>query len=132
MIINLYVYVIVIFAYNIYNYVKDLPFNYITQTNYDLCKKMNNTFCIRIAYFVMAIVVYLITIKYINITLPKGTPKIVNTITKLTQAFKIKIIGKQILGNLIFFNTFALSKNKVMDREKISANKPQHKIPTHR
>ncbi len=58
--------------------------------------------------------------------------KIVNTITKLIQAFKIKIIGKQIFGNLIFFSTFALSKNKVIDREKISANKPQHKIPTHR
>lgn len=81
MLINLYVYIIVIIAYKIYNYVKDLPFNYITQTNYELCKKMNNTFCIRIAYFVMAIVVYLITIKYINITLPKDTPKIENTIT---------------------------------------------------
>ena len=81
MLINLYVYIIVIIAYNIYNYAKNLPFNYITQTNYDLCKKMNNTFCIRIAYFVTAIIVYLITIKYINITLPEGAPKIVNTIT---------------------------------------------------
>lgn len=81
MLINLYVYIIVIIAYKIYNYVKDLPFSYITQTNYELCKKMNNTFCIRIAYFVMAIVVYVIAIKYINITLPKSTPKIENTIT---------------------------------------------------
>jgi membrane protease YdiL (CAAX protease family) len=81
MLINLYIYIIVIFAYNIYNYAKDLPFNYITQTNYGLCEKMNNTFCIRISYFVVAILLYLLTIKYINITLPQDTPKIVNTIT---------------------------------------------------
>ena len=67
MLINLYICIVVIIAYNIYNYIKDLPFSYITQTNYELCKKMNSTFCIRIAYFVIAIIVYLITIKYINI-----------------------------------------------------------------
>ena len=87
MLINLYVYIIVIIAYKIYNYVKDLPFSYITQTNYELCKKMNSTFCIRIAYFVIAIIVYLITIKYINITLPKGAPKIINTITNDKPAY---------------------------------------------
>ena len=58
MLINLYIYVTVIFAYNIYNYIKDLPFSYITQTNYGLCEKMNNTFCIRISYFIVAIVLY--------------------------------------------------------------------------
>ena len=81
MLINLYIYVTVIFAYNIYNYIKDLPFSYITQTNYGLCEKMNNTFCIRISYFIVAIVLYLLTIKFINITLPQDSPKIVNTIT---------------------------------------------------
>ena len=81
MLINLYIYITVIVAYNIYNYVKDLPFSYITQTNYALCGEMNNTFCIRISYFVVAILLYLLTIKYINITLPQDTPKIVNTIT---------------------------------------------------
>ena len=81
MLVNLYIYVIVIVAYNIYNYIKDLPFHYITQTNYGLCEKMNNTFCIRISYFVMAIVLYLLTIKFINLTLPEDAPKVINAVT---------------------------------------------------
>ena len=48
MLTNLYIYVIVIGAYNIYNYIKDLPFHYITQSNFSVCEKMNNTFSISI------------------------------------------------------------------------------------
>ena len=87
MLVNLYIYVIVIVAYNIYNYIKDLPFHYITQTDFSLCKKMNNTFCIRISYFVMAIVLYLLTIKFINLTLPEDAPKVINTITNDKPSF---------------------------------------------
>lgn len=84
---NLYIYVIVVVAYNIYNYIKDLPFHYITQTNYGLCEKMNSTFCVRISYFVMAIVLYLLTIKFINLTLPQDAPKVRNTITDDKPSF---------------------------------------------
>ena len=87
MLVNLYIYVIVIVAYNIYNYIKDLPFHYITQTDFSLCKKMNNTFCIRISYFVMAIVLYLLTIKFINLTLPEDAPKVINAITNDKPSF---------------------------------------------
>jgi len=81
MLLNVYIYLIVIISYNIYNNIKDLPFSYITQTNYSLCKKLNNTFCVRIAYLVMAIIVYLLTINYINLTLPTEPPQVINTIT---------------------------------------------------
>ena len=87
MLVNLYIYVIVIVAYNIYNYIKDLPFHYITQTNYGLCEKMNNTFCVRISYFVMAIVLYLLTIKFINLTLPEDAPKVINAVTNDKPSF---------------------------------------------
>ena len=87
MLVNLYIYVIVIVAYNIYNYIKDLPFHYITQTDFSLCKKMNNTFCIRISYFVMAIVLYLLTIKFINLTLPEDAPKVINAVTNDKPSF---------------------------------------------
>ena len=106
MLINLYIYIIVIFAYNIYNYAKDLPFNYITQTNYGLCEKMNNTFCIRISYFVVAILLYLLTIKYINITLPSDSPKVANTITNDNPSyFKFgSLIGTGVSTLSYFFN----------------------------
>ena len=87
MLVNLYIYVIVIGAYNIYNYIKDLPFHYITQSNFSVCEKMNNTFCIRISYFVMAIVLYLLTIKFINLTLPEDAPKVINAITNDKPSF---------------------------------------------
>ena len=87
MLTNLYIYVIVIGAYNIYNYIKDLPFHYITQSNFSVCEKMNNTFCIRISYFVMAIVLYFLTIKFINLTLPQDAPKVINTITNDKPSF---------------------------------------------
>ena len=87
MLVNLYIYVIVIVAYIIYNHIKDLPFHYITQTNFSLCEKMNSTFCIRISYFVMAIVLYLLTIKFINLTLPQDAPKVVNAITNDKPSF---------------------------------------------
>lgn len=81
MLLHFYIYSVVIIAYVGYDYIKDLPFNYITQTNYDMCGKMNNTLCIRISYFVMALVIYLTTITWINATLPKYAPKIANTLT---------------------------------------------------
>lgn len=82
MLLHFCIYSVVIIAYNAYDYIKDLPFRYITQTNYAVCEKMNNTFCIRISYFVMAILVYLITINFINATLLRDAPKIANTITR--------------------------------------------------
>jgi len=54
MLLDFYIYLVVALAYIVYDHIKDLPFNYITQTNYAVCEKMNNTFCIRISYFVMA------------------------------------------------------------------------------
>jgi membrane protease YdiL (CAAX protease family) len=81
MLLHFCIYLVVIIAYNAYDYIKDLPFRYITQTNYAVCEKMNNTFCIRISYFVMAILVYLITINFINAALLRDAPKIANTIT---------------------------------------------------
>jgi len=82
MMLNFYIYLVVIIAYNAYDYIKDLPFHYITRTNYAVCEKMNNTFCIRISYFGMAILVYLTTINFINATLLRDAPKIANTITQ--------------------------------------------------
>ena len=46
--LDFYIYLVVAIAYIAYDHIKDLPFNYITQTNYAVCEKMNNTFCIRI------------------------------------------------------------------------------------
>jgi membrane protease YdiL (CAAX protease family) len=63
---------------------------------------MNNTFCIRISYFVVAILLYLITIKFINITLPRDTSKIVNTITNDKPSY----FG---FGSLVGFGTSVLS-----------------------
>ena len=127
MLVNLYIYVIVIVAYNIYNYIKDLPFHYITQTNYGLCEKMNNTFCVRISYFVMAIVLYLLTIKFINLTLPEDAPKVINAVTNDKPSFFGfgSLIGGGIsalsyLYNIIFgfslFNGF--KQNSVYDTTK--------------
>lgn len=45
-------------AFLIYKWTKDLPFHYITQTDYDLCKWLNGSFCSRIASIVAAILVY--------------------------------------------------------------------------
>lgn len=123
---HFYIYLVVIIAYNAYDYIKDLPFNYITQTNYAVCEKMNNTYCIRISYFVMAIVVYLITINFINATVLRDVPKIANTITQDAPSFfgAGSLIGGALpvisyVSNLIFgfsaFNGFkhddALFKN---------------------
>ena len=82
MLLDFYIYLVVAIAYIAYDHIKDLPFNYITQTNYAVCEQMNNTFCIRISYFVMAILVYLTTIHFINAGLPPHVPKIANTITQ--------------------------------------------------
>jgi len=45
-------------AYMAYNAMKDLPFNYITQTDHALCHWMNGTFCGRISYLIMLILIY--------------------------------------------------------------------------
>ena len=45
-------------TYGTYEYGKDLPFHYITQTDHAICHWMNGTFCGRISYIVMAIIVY--------------------------------------------------------------------------
>jgi membrane protease YdiL (CAAX protease family) len=127
MLINLYIYVIVIVTYNIYNYIKDLPFHYITQTNFSLCEKMNSTFCIRISYFVMAIVLYFLTIKFINLTLPQDAPKVINTITNDKPSFfgfgSLVGSGISILSfifNIILgFSTFnGFKHNSVVDTTK--------------
>ena len=124
---NLYIYVIVVVAYNIYNYIKDLPFHYITQTNYGLCEKMNSTFCVRISYFVMAIVLYMLTIKFINLTLPQDAPKVRNTITDDKPSFFWfgSLVGSGIsalsyIFNIIFgFSSFnGFKHNTVWDTTK--------------
>ena len=110
MFINLYIYVVVIFAYNIYNYIKDSPFDYITQTNYALCEKMDNTFCIRISYFVVAIILYLLTINFINLTLPQDAPKVINTITKEEKIYPTKVRASQdIMVEIKTFNRYLKS-----------------------
>ena len=49
-----------IFVFLLYdNVLKDLPFRYITQTKYQICK---NSFCTRFAYFVISIVTYLVAV----------------------------------------------------------------------
>jgi membrane protease YdiL (CAAX protease family) len=45
-------------AFLAYKWAKDLPFNYITQTDYDLCTWLNGSFCSRIASTVAAVLVY--------------------------------------------------------------------------
>jgi membrane protease YdiL (CAAX protease family) len=47
-------------AYMSWNYLKDLPFSYITQSEIPFCEFLNGSFCVRIAYFVAAIAVYLL------------------------------------------------------------------------
>ena len=67
---------------------------------------MNNTFCIRISYFIVAILLYLLTIKFINITLPQDSPKIVNTITndKVSYFGFGSLVGTGISVLSYFFN----------------------------
>ena len=50
-------------AYILYIYTKDTPFNYITQTDYSICKFMNNSFCSRTSYLIIALSVYFIYIQ---------------------------------------------------------------------
>ena len=45
-------------AFLAYKWTKDLPFNYITQTDYDLCQWLNGSFCSRIASLIVAVLVY--------------------------------------------------------------------------
>ena len=59
----------IIFAlsgYNLFSLTKDLPFNYITQTDYAICKKMNSSLCVRIAYGLISLIVYFISLYAIN------------------------------------------------------------------
>jgi membrane protease YdiL (CAAX protease family) len=50
-------------AYMLYIYTKDTPFNYITQTDYSICKFMNNSFCSRTSYLIIALSMYFIYIQ---------------------------------------------------------------------
>ncbi len=54
-------------AYLFFDNTKELPFHYITQTEYPICEWMNNTFCSRISYFVIAILIYYIYVQGTNI-----------------------------------------------------------------
>lgn len=75
-------FLLITISYIAYDYVKDLPFHYITQSNYTLCDKMNGSFCTRIAYLVMAIIVYFITIECLKITSTwQNTPIVKNALT---------------------------------------------------
>jgi membrane protease YdiL (CAAX protease family) len=55
-----------VIAYLSYIYTKDIPFNYITQTDYSICDLMNGTFCSRISYLIIAVSVYFIYIQINN------------------------------------------------------------------
>lgn len=52
-------------AFILYTFAKDLPFNYITQTEYSICSWLNYSFCARIAAVATALIVY---IAYLEIT----------------------------------------------------------------
>jgi hypothetical protein len=58
--------------------------------------------------------------------------KIAKIIKKLILAFNTTIIGRQILGKLIFFIRLALSKNTFTAFNVVSAKKLQKIIPTHK
>ena len=62
-------------AYMTYDTAKDLPFQYITQTDHALCHWMNGTFCGRISYLIMALLVYgiyTVTTKFVSIPVKNG------------------------------------------------------------
>ena len=62
----------------------------------------------------------------------KNTVNIENIIKKLIVALIVKMTGKHIFGNFIFFIKFAFSIKILTDRLDISANRPHAKIPEHR
>ena len=67
---------------------------------------MNNSFCTRISYFIMSIVVYLATINLLNILLPDTILKISNTITNDTFSY----IGTgALLGGGVAITTFIVN-----------------------
>jgi len=56
-------------AFIVYTFSKDLPFNYITQTEYSICSWLNYSFCARIAAVATALIVY---IAYLQISPDKN------------------------------------------------------------
>jgi len=50
--------IMALIVYQLYDNMKELPFHYITQTEYPLCQFMNGSFCCRISYLVIAVILY--------------------------------------------------------------------------
>jgi membrane protease YdiL (CAAX protease family) len=55
--------IIALIVYHLYDNMKDLPFHYMTQTEYPICHLMNGTFCGRISYLLIAVIIYWVYIQ---------------------------------------------------------------------
>ena len=105
-------------AFLAYKWAKDLPFNYITQTDYDLCKWLNGSFCSRIASTVAAILVYTL---YLQSSTAVQKPVRNALQDPLSQGLDGAIIGAGIMGLSIIANiVFGFIELKGTDYGKLS------------
>jgi len=87
-------------TYMLYKWAKNIPFNYIKQTDYDICQWLNGSFCSRIASIITAVLVYGV---YLQIT-----PSVKNALKDpLSQGLDGALIGGgimilSIIANIVF------------------------------
>jgi len=102
----------------IYKRVKDLPFSYITQTDYDLCKWLNGSFCSRIASLVAAVLVYSL---YLQISTAVQKPVQNALRDPLPPGLDGALIGAGIMGLSIVANiVFGFIELKGIDYGKLT------------
>jgi len=85
----------------IYKWAKDLPFSYITQTDYKQCQWLNGSFCSRIASLVAAVLVYCLYIQ-INTVVQKPVKNALRD--SLSPGLDGALIGAGIMGLSIVAN----------------------------
>jgi membrane protease YdiL (CAAX protease family) len=78
--------ILALIGYKLFDSLKDMPFNYISKSDYNICKKMNSSMCIRIAYGLMSLIVYFISLYALNFTITDV--KVKNTFNDNIKFFK--------------------------------------------
>jgi len=101
-----------------YKGIKDLPFSYITQTDYDICKWLNGSFCSRIASIVVAVLVYSM---YLQISTAVQKPVKNSLRDPLPPGLDGALIGAGIMGLSIVANiVFGFIELKGIDYGKLT------------
>jgi len=112
-----------------FDYVKNLPFHYITQTKYAICNEMNNDFCSRIANFFAMIIVYFIALTCFNaINIKLNQDPIANVFSASTVDFNLKMLAfgsvvAVIVAVSVFSTNLALGFSKFKSFNQVSVQK---------